>query len=96
MTYAVLFSIPQEAKQKLPPFLASLETEYDQFAGNLEIGDCGGIYSINVQVITHNSNFLFLAFGLRITACPKLEAVQNKKAKEAGNREYLADNAADC
>ena len=23
-----------EAKQKLPPFLASLETEYDQFAGN--------------------------------------------------------------
>ena len=72
MTYAVLFSIPQEAKQKLPPFLASLETEYDLFAGNLEMEtvDCGGIYSINVQVITHNSNFLFLAFGLRITACP--------------------------
>ena len=27
-----------EAKQKLPPFLASLETEYDQFTGNSEIG----------------------------------------------------------
>ena len=33
--------------------------------------------------------------GHRITACPKLEAVQNKKAKEVGNREYLASNAAD-
>ena len=50
---------------------------------------------INVQVIIHNLNFLVLGFGHRITACPKLEAVQNKKAKEAGNREYLADNAAD-
>ena len=27
-----------EAKQKRPPFLASLETEYDQFTGNSEIG----------------------------------------------------------
>ena len=70
-----------EAKQKLPPFLAGLETEHDQFAGNSEMGEqgcsyCGGL-------------------GHRITACPKLEAVQNKKAKEVGNREYLASNAGD-
>ena len=70
-----------EAKQKLPPFLASLETEYDQFAGNSEVGDqgcsyCGGL-------------------GHRITACPKLEAVQNKKAKEIGGREFMANNSAD-
>ena len=70
-----------EAKQKLPPFLAGLETEHDQFAGNSEIGDqgcsyCGGL-------------------GHRITACPKLEAVQNKKAKEVGNREFLDRNAGD-
>ena len=50
---------------------------------------------INVQVIIHNLNFLVLGFGHRITACPKLEAVQNKKAKEAGNRKYMADNTAD-
>jgi len=70
-----------EAKQRLPPFLASIETEHDQMIGEKDIGDqgcsyCGGL-------------------GHRITACPKLEAVQNKKAKEVGNREYLASNAAD-
>merc|ERR1719154_270437 len=70
-----------EAKQKLPPFLASLETEYDHLAENSEVGDqvcsyCGGL-------------------GHRITACPKLEAVQNKKAKEIGGREFMANNSAD-
>merc|ERR1719154_653718 len=69
-----------EAKQKVPPFLASLETETDQLneAGMTEGGCsyCGGL-------------------GHRITACPKLEAVQNKKAREVGKRDYLASNAAD-
>ena len=70
-----------EAKQKLPPFLASLETEYDHLAENSEVGDqgcsyCGGL-------------------GHRITACPKLESVQNKKAKEIGGREFMANNSAD-
>jgi len=69
-----------EAKQKVPPFLASLETETDQLneAGMTEGGCsyCGGL-------------------GHRITACPKLEAVQNKKAGEVGKRDYLASNAAD-
>jgi len=69
-----------EAKQKVPPFLASMETETDQLAeaGMSEGGCsyCGGL-------------------GHRITACPKLEAVQNKKAGEVGKKDYLANNAAD-
>jgi len=69
-----------EAKQKVPPFLASMETETDQLAeaGMTDGGCsyCGGL-------------------GHRITACPKLEAVQNKKAGEVGKKDYLANNAAD-
>ena len=70
-----------EAKQKVPPFLAGLECETDTFAGAGEMEDQGCSYCGGL--------------GHRITACPKLEAVQNKKAKEVGNREYLASNAAD-
>lgn len=53
-----------EAKQKIPPFLATLQSESEKY---LELGDergcsyCGGL-------------------GHRITDCPKLEAMQNKQA----------------
>ena len=68
-----------EAKQKVPPFLASIVTEADQLnegLGSVGCSYCGGL-------------------GHRITACPKLEAVQNKKAGEVGKKDYLASNAAD-
>jgi len=68
-----------EAKQKVPPFLASIVTEADQLndqLGSTGCSYCGGL-------------------GHRITACPKLEAVQNKKAGEVGKKDYLASNAAD-
>ncbi len=68
-----------EAKQKVPPFLASIETEFDQM--NEAIGDGGCAYCGGL--------------GHRITACPKLEAVQHKKAGEVGKKDYLASNAAD-
>lgn len=68
-----------EAQQKVPPFLAELCSETEQY---LEVGDtqgcsyCGGL-------------------GHRITDCPKLEAVQNKQASGIGRRDYLANTAAD-
>lgn len=68
-----------EAKQKVPPFLAELQSENEKY---LELGDergcsyCGGL-------------------GHRITDCPKLEAIQNKQASNIGRRDYLASNAAD-
>ncbi|CAH0389580.1 unnamed protein product [Bemisia tabaci] len=68
-----------EAKQKVPPFLAQLQSENEKY---LYLGDergcsyCGGL-------------------GHRITDCPKLEAVQNKQASNIGRRDYLASNAAD-
>lgn len=68
-----------EAKQKLPPFLASIQTENDQL--NEDLGSSGCSYCGGL--------------GHRITACPKLEAVQQKKAGEVGKKDYLADNAAD-
>lgn len=33
--------------------------------------------------------------GHRITACPRLEAMQNKQAAGIGRKDYLAANAAD-
>lgn len=68
-----------EAKQKLPPFLAALQSENEKY---LEMGDekgclyCGGL-------------------GHRITNCPKLEAVQSKQASSVGRKDYLASGAAD-
>lgn len=68
-----------EARQKVPPFLAALQSENEKY---LDLGDergcsyCGGL-------------------GHRITDCPKLEAIQNKQASNIGRRDYLASNAAD-
>ncbi|KAF0308195.1 ATP-dependent RNA helicase abstrakt [Amphibalanus amphitrite] len=68
-----------EAKQKVPPFLAALSSEAEQY---LQLGDdkgcsyCGGL-------------------GHRITNCPRLEAVQNKQASNIGRKDYLANTAAD-
>uniref|UniRef100_A0A8D8PUB8 RNA helicase n=1 Tax=Cacopsylla melanoneura TaxID=428564 RepID=A0A8D8PUB8_9HEMI len=70
-----------EARQKIPPFLAELESEQEKFL-DLGTGDergcayCGGL-------------------GHRITACPKLEAVQTKAASSIGRRDYLNSNQAD-
>ena len=68
-----------EANQKLPPFLAALQSESEKY---LDLGDergcayCGGL-------------------GHRITNCPKLEAVQNKQASSVGRKDYLASGTAD-
>lgn len=68
-----------ESKQKVPNFLASLQSENEKY---LDLGDdrgcsyCGGL-------------------GHRITNCPKLEAVQNKQASNIGRRDYLANASAD-
>lgn len=68
-----------EAKQKLPPFLAALQSDNEKY---LDMGDdkgclyCGGL-------------------GHRITNCPKLEAVQNKQTSSVGRKDYLASGAAD-
>lgn len=68
-----------EAKQKLPPFLAGLQSESEKY---LDFGDskgcayCGGL-------------------GHRIINCPKLEALQNKQATSVGRKDYLASGATD-
>lgn len=68
-----------EAKQKLPDFLAQLESDTEKY---LVLGDergcsyCGGL-------------------GHRITDCPKLEAVQNKQASAVGRKDFLATGAKD-
>nr|XP_042912655.1 probable ATP-dependent RNA helicase DDX41 isoform X1 [Parasteatoda tepidariorum]XP_042912656.1 probable ATP-dependent RNA helicase DDX41 isoform X2 [Parasteatoda tepidariorum] len=68
-----------EAKQKVPPFLAALQSENEKY---FDLGEergcsyCGGL-------------------GHRIKDCPKLEAVQNKQASNIGRRDYLANNSAD-
>ncbi|XP_031563037.1 probable ATP-dependent RNA helicase DDX41 [Actinia tenebrosa] len=68
-----------EAKQKIPPVLAALQADNEEY---LELGDergcayCGGL-------------------GHRITECPKLEAMQSKQAGNIGRRDYLAHGSAD-
>ncbi|XP_065176052.1 probable ATP-dependent RNA helicase DDX41 [Sycon ciliatum] len=69
-----------EARQKLPPVLAALnsqDTDYlDLEAENKGCGYCGGL-------------------GHRITECPKLEAIQNKAAASIGKGDYLSNTSAD-
>ncbi|XP_059471882.1 ATP-dependent RNA helicase abstrakt [Neocloeon triangulifer] len=68
-----------EAKQRVPLFLATMQSENEKY---LDLGDergcsyCGGL-------------------GHRITNCPKLEAIQSKQASNIGRRDYLANTAAD-
>ena len=70
-----------EAKQQVPPFLATLESEEERYL-NLDSKEdagcsyCGGL-------------------GHRITACPKLEAVNHKKNASVGRKDYLAHTSAD-
>lgn len=68
-----------EAKQKVPPFLAALQSENEQYldvGGEVGCSYCGGL-------------------GHRITDCPKLEAMQSKQAQNIGRKDYLASGAAD-
>lgn len=68
-----------EAKQRVPPFLAALQSEQEEY---LKVGEdvgcsyCGGL-------------------GHRITNCPKLEAINHKKNADIGRKDYLASNADD-
>lgn len=68
-----------EAKQKVPPFLANLQSESEKYLnidGEVGCSYCGGL-------------------GHRITDCPKLEAMQTKQAQNIGRRDYLATGSAD-
>ena len=66
---------------KVPPFLATLQSEAEKFMpgmaeDNRGCSYCGGL-------------------GHRITNCPKLDAIQHKKAADAGRKDYLAMGSAD-
>ena len=66
---------------KVPPFLATLQSEAEKFMpgmaeANRGCSYCGGL-------------------GHRITNCPKLDAIQHKKAADAGRKDYLAMGSAD-
>ncbi|XP_059472511.1 ATP-dependent RNA helicase abstrakt-like [Neocloeon triangulifer] len=68
-----------EAKQRVPLFLATMQSENEKY---LDLGDeCGCSYCGGL--------------GHRITNCPKLEAIQSKQASNIGRRDYLANTAAD-
>jgi len=68
-----------EAKQKVPAFLATMESEAEKYldiSGEVGCSYCGGL-------------------GHRIADCPKLQAMQSKQASGIGRRDYLANNSAD-
>ncbi|KAJ8317326.1 hypothetical protein KUTeg_005230 [Tegillarca granosa] len=68
-----------EAKQKVPPFLGTLQSDSEKYlkiGGEVGCSYCGGL-------------------GHRIADCPKLEALQTKQAQNIGRRDYLAHNSAD-
>ena len=64
---------------QVPPFLATIEAEHEKY---LSVGDERGCSYCG-------------GLGHRITNCPKLDAVQHKKAADIGRKDYLASNAAD-
>ena len=65
---------------KVPPFLATLMSEQEKFLG-LAGDDRGCSYCGGL--------------GHRIGNCPKLDAIQHKKAADVGRKDYLAANSAD-
>ncbi|GFN75285.1 ATP-dependent RNA helicase ddx41 [Plakobranchus ocellatus] len=68
-----------EANQKVPAFLATLESETEKYldiSGEVGCSYCGGL-------------------GHRIADCPKLQAMQTKQAQGIGRKDYLANNSAD-
>ncbi|GFR59720.1 ATP-dependent RNA helicase abstrakt [Elysia marginata] len=68
-----------EANQKVPAFLATLESETEKYldiSGEVGCLYCGGL-------------------GHRIADCPKLQAMQTKQAQGIGRKDYLANNSAD-
>jgi len=79
-----------EAGQRVPPFLASIQSAAESWAG---AGASSGA-APSGSGLSEGCSYCG-GLGHRITACPKLESVQNKKAGEVGKRDYLADNAAD-
>ncbi|KRY80022.1 ATP-dependent RNA helicase abstrakt [Trichinella pseudospiralis] len=68
-----------EAKQDVPLFLSSFEAESEKL---LEIGDERGCTFCG-------------GLGHRISDCPKLESLQNKRAQSLNKRDFLAYNTAD-
>lgn len=93
-----------EARQKVPLFLAELESENERY---LQLGGINYYFVTFIQYLSLECIFkLFFisdergctycaGLGHRITDCPKLEAVQTKQASNIGRRDYLANNAAD-
>ena len=88
-----------EAKQNVPPFLATLQSETEVFQ------DLGGIliaFSLNENISLSILNFTgdkgcsyCGGLGHRITQCPKLEAESNKQVSAVGRKDYLSYSAAD-
>jgi ATP-dependent RNA helicase DDX41 len=90
-----------EAKQDVPPFLATLQSETEVFQ------DLGG--NLIMFFFFFNENFTTListftgdkgcsycgGLGHRITQCPKLEAESNKQVSAVGRKDYLSYSAAD-
>lgn len=91
-----------EAKQRVPPFLASfdlLQDEPVQDVGGTPgscacISDFALIYFFDVILDDHGCSYCG-GLGHRITDCPKLEAIQKKQTDNIGRKDYLAPSAAD-
>ena len=82
-----------EAKQRLPPFLAALQTEAElkALAAGLDAAAAAGEQGLDADKGCSYCGGL----GHRITNCPKLEAIQSKAASSVGRKDYLASGAAD-
>lgn len=88
-----------EAKQKLPPFLAALQSEAEiraeAMAGaSSALAGAGGAGAEAGGDDDKGCSYCG-GLGHRITNCPKLEAIQSKQASSVGRKDYLASGAAD-
>jgi ATP-dependent RNA helicase DDX41 len=68
-----------ESKQKVPQFLLALNLEQDQYLGAGDEKGCSYCGGL----------------GHRIANCPKLEAIQSKKANAVGKKDFLVSGAGD-
>lgn len=94
-----LTALLAEAKQRIPPFLASfdlLQEEPIEDIGGTN-GTCSTYYMYLMSLTFTDDHGCSYCGGLghRITDCPKLEAIQKKQTVNIGKKDYLASSAAD-
>lgn len=87
-----------EAKQNVPPFLATLQSETEVYLdlGGMSLSESTLVWLLTISFRADDRGCSYCGgLGHRITQCPKLEAESSKQVSAVGRKDYLSYSAAD-